>query len=162
MRPFYRVCISIAALLVAFGFMLDGAMAQVPNFVQVRASGQGGSINITVDLDIGGTLPPEWVGWVVDRTTIGVCDQPVVQIGVSTPFPTGAQNYSLGDNTAEPGITYKYRLFAVDAAGTRHSLPGYTEFPPAYYHFDYASINDNGRVAEGTLTDLYMPKKSVL
>jgi hypothetical protein len=96
----------------------------------VSASGVGGSIDITVDLDIGGTLPAEWVGWVVDRNTIGVRDQPELQIGNAVPFSFGASNHVLTDNTAEIGITYMYRIFAVDADGSRHILPGYTEFSP--------------------------------
>ncbi len=121
--------------------------------VLVTASSTGSAINISVDLDIGGTLPAEWVGWVVDRNAIGDCDQPVVQIGGMTPFPSGAQSYLLTDGTARPMTTYMYRIYAVNAAGERFYLPGYTDFPPGYYQFDYASLA-NGYVAEGQLVDL--------
>jgi len=47
--------------------------------------------------------------------------------------------------------TYKYQIYAIDAEGTRHDLPSGTEFTPASYHVDYASIFDNGYVAEGFL-----------
>lgn len=48
----------------------------------------------------GGTLPSEWVGWVVDRETLGDCSDPVDQIGGVIPFPTGTQSYQLAAASA--------------------------------------------------------------
>lgn len=146
----------LARLMVAFCcvFLVTAIYAQVPNSVSLVADGSGGSIVIDIDLDVGGVLPTEWVGWVVDRSTIGNCDEPTIQLGETTPFPGGEGSYVLNDVLAEPGTTYKYRIFAVDADGVRHYLPGYTEWSPGYYQFDYASLWDQGYVAEGQLVDL--------
>ena len=145
--------LTLACLLPAAG----PARAQVPNFVEVTALGLGSQNRVVVEMYVGAQLPAEWVGWVVDRTTLGVCGDEVLQLGEVTPFPeVGAApaEYGLDDHLAAEDLTYQYRLYAVDAAGTRHYLPGFTEWPPAYYHFDYASRNNDGFVAEGTLTDL--------
>ena len=153
MRSRQRVCLPLLILLGGLIFQGNTVSAQVPNDVLVTATSNGGAIVIAVDLDIGGDLPADWVGWVIDRSTIGNCDDPVVQIGDTTPFPAGAQSYVLTDLTAQPMTTYKYRIYAVNAAGERSYLPGDAGFPPAYYHFDYASLAD-GYVAEGQLLDL--------
>jgi hypothetical protein len=154
MYNFYRSLSIFSTFFVGLVFCAGTTLAQVPNDVSLSASGAGASVSVSVYLDVGGTLPSEWVGWVVDRTTIGICEDPRIQIGDSKPFPVGAQSYVLTDNLAVQGVTYKYRIYAIDAQGTRYYLPGYTEWPPAYYHFDYGSIGDNGGVAVGNLVDL--------
>jgi hypothetical protein len=154
MYCFYRGLFIFSSLFVGLVFFVDTAAAQVPNYVSLRASGVGSSIVISVELDVGGMLPQEWVGWVIDRTTIGICEEPEIQIGDSTPFPVGEQSFVRTDNSVEYGVTYKYRIYAIDAEGVRYYLPGFTEWPPGYYHFDYASIDDSGYVAEGTLVDM--------
>ncbi|MBU8871950.1 MAG: hypothetical protein KOO60_13870 [Gemmatimonadales bacterium] len=132
-----------------------GVFAQVPNGAELNAEEVSGHIQISIDLDIGGVLPEHWVGWVVDRTTLNPC-QDVVQIGEVTPFPVGIDSWIMYDSSAVFEVTYKYRIFAVDAQDVRYNLPSYTEFPPSYYFFDYASVGD-GVVAIGTLNTLGHP-----
>jgi hypothetical protein len=143
--------LSIAAC--AFVLHAEDSLAQVPpNLIYIDSSGAGGTIQISVDMDINGTLPPEWSGWVVDREAIGDCDQPTVQVGDVTPFPVGAQVFQLADSEALPELTYKYRFYAVDSDGVRHGVPHSPDF--GFLVTTYASINDVGRVAVGYLVDL--------
>ena len=142
----------LAALLTTFLASATSATAQVENDIDVSAVGNGTYIQITVSMDIGGTLPESWVGWVVDRRTLGICE-PEFRLGPVTPFPTGAQEYVLNDTSAIETITYKYRVYAVDDHGERHYLGSPPTFPPAYYHDDYASLGV-GIVAGGTIVDL--------
>jgi len=134
--------------------LLAPASAQTTNSASLEANGTGSSIQIAVSLDIGGTLPTDWTGWIVDRSTVGNCADPVVQVGEVMEFPASHLATVLHDYSAEAGITYMYRLFAVDALGGRHALPGLPDWPPGYYFFDYASVSSDGVVAEGTLVDL--------
>jgi hypothetical protein len=143
-------------LLVAAGLLLIAgvAVAQVDNDINVIAQGTGTDIDIVVTMRTGDDLPAEWVGWVIDRSTIGVCG-PEVEIVSVQPFPGAEQTMTFSDASAQDSRTYEYQVFAVDAAGDRHYLGSPPAWPPAYYHFDYASANNDAPVAEGTLTDLY-------
>ena len=94
----------------------------------------------------------------MDRTALGVCGYET-RIGPVTPFPSGAQEYVLTDTDVitdvGPPLTYKYRVYAIDDQGERHSLGSPPTFPPAYYHDAYASVGpDPGAVAGGTIIDL--------
>ncbi len=154
MKASYRHGFSFSALIIALVFLLGTATAQVPNDIDVQATDEGGSIKIAVYMDIGGELPAEWVGWVLVRSTLGNCDQSSMQISGPTPFVPGAGTLNIWDHAVVPGVTYQYLVLAVDAQGIRHSLQGFILFPPAYYHFDFASVSGDGVVAEGRLIDL--------
>ncbi len=155
MKSLYRVCFALSVFLIVFAFSLGSSYAQAPpNILYINSSGTGSAISIEVALTINGTLPAEWVGWVIDRKSVGFCDQAVEQIGDVTSFPSGAQVYLLTDNTANSEITYMYRIFAVNDAGERFYFPNNLEFNSSSFHYDYASVSGNGYVAEGTLVDL--------
>lgn len=152
-----RLLVLVSVLLTVFVSVMNAA-AQVENDIAVSAVGNGSSIEVTVSMDIGGTLPASWVGWVVDRTTLGVCGYEL-RIGGVTPFPTGVQEYVLTDTdvitNVGPPLTYKYRVYAIDDQGERQYLGSPPTFPPAYYHDAYASVGpDPGAVAGGTIVDL--------
>ncbi len=144
---------SLLLILSAFAFQGESALAGVPNDVHLVATGSASFITITIDLNIGGELPAEWVGWVVDRKTIGDCDDPVLRLTDLTPFPDGSMFYTFTDASAALGTTYYYRIYAIDAEGARHYLPSYTLFPPGYYQLAYASRNNNGVIAEGRMIE---------
>lgn len=147
MKPGQRLFVFLCASLL----LVTGATAQVDNIIDVNATGGGSSITIDIDLDIGGNLPASWVGWVLVRTTIGVCE-PAVRIGVVTPFEAGAHFYQRTDADVVSGLTYSYRVNAVDDQDALQNLGGPPLFPPGYYHDDFASLGGDGVVAEGYLT----------
>ena len=150
MKPCHRLS---TVLLVIAVMAAAGARAQVANNINVTAVGGAASIQIDVALDIGGTLPSSWVGWVVDRRTIGLCE-PEARVGDVTPFAAGPHTYQLNDADVTGDVTYCYRVFAVDDQGGRHYLGMPPEFPPGYYHDAYASLGGGGKVARGVLVDL--------
>ena len=128
-------------------------MAQVDNNINVLASGGAASIQVDITMDIGGTLDPSWVGWVVDRRTIGLCE-PDLRVSSVMPFEVGEHTYQVTDSAVLQDVTYKYRVYALDDQGDRQYLGSPMEWPPGYYHDDYASLGGNGIVARGTLVDL--------
>lgn len=149
MKPSYRFAITVVAMLALSSV---GAMAQVDNNINVTASGGATSIQVDITMNIGGTLPTSWVGWVVDRRTNGLCE-PEVRLGPVTPFAVGEHTYQFNDPDVLEDVTYYYRVYAVDDQGDRQYLGSPPEFPPAYYHDAYASLGGSGIVARGTMVD---------
>lgn len=149
MSQSYRITATVTLALLT---LAAAAVAQVDNWAELRCTPQTSAIQVDIDLDIGGTLPIEWVGWVVQRTTIGPC-QEMVELGSPTAFPTGAQSYQIY-NSVEEGITYRYAIRAVTTGGDRVYLGGPPAFPPGYYHDDFASLGNAGLAASGVLIDL--------
>ena len=149
MKPSYRITTAITLAILT---LAATAAAQVDNWVELRCTPWNNDIQIEVDIDIGGTLPADWTGWVVQRTTIGPCEE-TVELGNPRLFPDGAQQYQTGDSVQE-GVTYRYAIRAVTTGGARVSLGGPPAFPPVYYHDDYASVGNSGLAASGILIDL--------
>ena len=150
MKPSYRLLtISLFAILV----LATTATAQVDNWVELRCTPQTTYIQVDIEMDIGGTLPAEWTGWIVQRTTIGPCEE-TVELGPPGPFPVGAQNYRINNNTVEEGVVYRYSVRAVTTEGDRVYLGGPPAFPPGYYHDDFASLGNAGMAASGLLIDM--------
>ena len=150
MKPCRRILIVVLVLL---ALSVSGAVAQVDNNINVIATGGASSIQVVITMDIGGKLPVSWVGWVVDRRSIGLCE-PEVRLGSVSPFESGEHTYQVNDANVMEDRTYYYRVYAVDDQGSRHYLGSPPLFPPGYYHDDYASLGDSGIVAKGVAVDL--------
>jgi len=150
MNPCKRICIAALFLLV---LSVSGAVAQVDNNINVTTTAGSSFIQVNITMDIGGNLPTSWVGWVVDRRTIGVCE-PEVRLGSVSPFEPGEHTYQIFDSNVEEERTYYYRVYAVDDQGSRQYLGSPPLFPPGYYHDDFASPGGSGIVAQGVTVDL--------
>ncbi len=134
----------ILSLLALFVSVAVSSVAQEPpSRFSIYASGDEGPVQVTVYLLVGGELPSEWVGWVVDRTQVGVCNPQTAQLGSVMSFPTGEHTYTLPDSDATPGFTYRYRFFVVDSEGTRMGVP--------YELFSYTSSSAFGSVSNSGL-----------
>lgn len=96
------------------------AVGQTNTAVVTAACGDAG-VDLVVDLSITEPLPSTWVGWVVERMTIGPCDAMHRVYGLEG-FPAGAGSLEFSDATAVPGLAYKYLILAVDDQGNRHDL----------------------------------------
>jgi hypothetical protein len=150
MKPSKRILIVMTAFL---ALSVSGAVAQVDNDINVIATGGATFIQVDITMDIGGNLPVSWVGWVVDRRSIGVCE-PEVRMGSVSPFEAGEHTYHIYDSNVLEDLAYNYRVYAVDDQGARQYLGSPPLFPPGYYHDDYASIGGSGIVAKGIMVDL--------
>ena len=148
-----RVRSCVAAVFGAALLHSSPVAAQVENDINVATSTTGFSVIVHVDMDIGGTLPEHWTGWILNRTSIGICE-PDFRVGNVRQFEAGPHSYSIEDPTAQAGVTYKYRVYAVDDQLTKYSLGAPPAFPPAYYHDDYATPSGTAAVARGTIVDL--------
>ena len=139
-------------LLVVFASVATSSVAQEPSSrLSISASGHDGPVQVSVYLLVGSELPSDWVGWVVDRTEVGVCSPQTLQLGDVLLFPSGEQTFSLPDIGAEPGATYIYRFFAVDSVGNRvglpHSLFSYSSSSA------FGSVLNSGLVGVGHVVD---------
>ena len=150
MNPCKRIMIIVLALLL---LSVSGAVAQVTNNINVTATGGASYIQVAITMDIGGDLPESWVGWVVERKTIGLCE-PEVRLGSVSPFEAGENTYQINDSNVLQDVTYYYRVYAMDDQGSRQYLGSPPLFPPGYYHDDYASLGGSGMVAQGVTVDL--------
>ena len=142
----------ILSLLALFALVAVRSVAQEPpNRLSIHASGYEGPVQVQVYLLVGGELPSEWVGWVVDRTQVGTCDAQTAQLGTVMSFPAGEQTYYLPDSDAEPGSTYQYRFYAVDGEGTRIGVPH-----GLFSHSTssaFGSVSNSGLVGVGYVVD---------
>ena len=149
-----KPCKSILILvLVLVALSVSGAVAQVDNNINVTATAGASFIRVDITMDIGGNLPTSWVGWVVDRRTIGACE-PEVRLGSVSPFESGEHTYQINDGNVLEDLTYYYRVYAVDDQGSRQYLGSPPLFSPGYYHDDYASPGGSGIVVQGITVDL--------
>jgi hypothetical protein len=85
-------------------------------YAEAQCDGQ--QVEVTVTLNIYGEVPPELVGWVVDREVIGECAAPV-QVGSALPLPSGEQQFVVIDSPSIMDRMTTYHIHAVDAAGDR-------------------------------------------
>jgi hypothetical protein len=115
----------------------------------------GSSVELTVGFDIRTDLPEHWAGWVIDRTSIGVCE-PTARVVGPEAFPSGEASLSFVDASAVPGQAYAYAMRPVDAQGSTLFwwIPDDMDFfPPAYYQIDRTTCFDAPAV-RGRLIDL--------
>ena len=129
---------------------LAPAAAQAADQATLTAESDGSSTQLVVTIGVTSALPESWVGWVVDRTTLGVCE-PVVQVRAPAAFPATVETYRFHDSTFAADRAYKYRIRAVDAQGNRDYLGYGGSFPPAYYQTAYAMYG-NAVAVRGQLT----------
>jgi hypothetical protein len=115
--------------------------------VQCQSSG----VLLIADFDIVSELPSEWVGWVIERTTNGVCESRI-RIGNPAAFPEGQATIQIVDELAVDGLGYRYHIRAVDTDGILRYL-GSSFSWPGYYQIAYSSCG-LAPVARGQLTDL--------
>ena len=128
--------------------VLLGAAAPAPapaqtdlNWAELTSACGSFAVELTAELDIVTELPAAWIGWVVTRVALGVCE-PVTVVHGPVPFPDGARTYQFTDPSAETSRAYAYRLMAVDAAGNRSYVGSGGNFPPGYYQSAYATCED--------------------
>lgn len=115
MSPSFRA--SLCALMLLL--LLTSAASAQANSAVVTATCNGAGIDVTLALDITAPLPPAWVSWVVDRRSIGPCEDLPRVLG-PLPFPAGAVSWSVTDLSVVAGVTYEYIFFALDAQGNRY------------------------------------------
>ena len=139
------------SLIIAVMLLAGTAPAQVPNTIELTANCENGQINVHVDMNIGGVLPTEWIGWIVVREDLGECSADQAITGL-LPFPAGEISYDFYDSPGSVDLHHKYRAFALDAQAVHYSF-NTPDFPPAYYSFDYATCGE-GPAVEGELIDL--------
>lgn len=143
----FRPACALALLVLSFTAPI--ARAQV-NDAQLSASCEPSGVLLTVDMNIVDTLPADWAGWGIERTTDGVCEDDLRVTGPN-PFPSGSFHDTVLDASAVSGRTYLYRIYAIDLAGNRQVL-GAGNFSPAYLQTAYPSCG-SAPVAEGVLVD---------
>lgn len=108
----------------------------------------GSQVEITVTLDVFGEVPPEIVGWVVDRHVLGAC-LPDVQVGDVRSLPVGEQQYTVFDEPTVPDRVTLYYVSAVDALGQRTPI----SWTQRTMYAQAACVG--GPVARGTVVELF-------
>lgn len=132
------------AMLLLLLISLPSVVRGLDDWVELTAScGNGATApNLTATMLVTSELTASWVGWVVDRTTIGACE-PAVQVNGPHAFPATLTSVAFSDPTVVPGRAYQYRIRAVDAAGNRFYLGwGGGDFPPAFYETAYVTCGN--------------------
>jgi len=140
------------AIILLFLLSLPSVVFGLDDWVELTAScGDGAAVpTLTATMQVTSELTASWVGWVVDRTTIGVCE-PAVQVNGPHAFSAVRTSIGFSDPTVVAGRAYEYRIRAIDAAGNRFYLGwGGGDFPPAFYETAYATCGDAVAV-RGTL-----------
>lgn len=125
------------------------------NGASLNAACAGYSVELSVTLNILTELPENWAGWVIDRSSIGLCGPTARVVGPEV-FPSGYAAYQFVDNTAVPGQAYRYTMRPVNDQGAVLSWyhPDYDQFfPPVYIMIDRTTCFDAPAV-RGRLIDM--------
>jgi hypothetical protein len=132
----------------------SAAAQSAANGASLTATCGVASVDLDVNFIINTEMPEHWAGWVIDRSSLGVCE-PTARVVGPEAFPSGQASFSFVDGTAVPGQAYRYRMVPVDAQGaTLHwDHPDYDYFfPPAYLMIDRTTC-DNALAVRGRLID---------
>jgi len=84
-----------------------------------------GSVAITITAE-NDAMPPDWLGLVVTRTRIGVCDvsENLTEAPLDLPAPGDELIHRVDSSVPLPGVNYRFETRAVDANGRLYDLPG--------------------------------------
>ena len=98
----------------------DDYIAQI--LIDTECVGAGtDTVMLTVDVNIVTELPPEAVGWVIERSVLGYC-WPVEDVGEVQPFPAERTTYVLYDEPDLVGFNTIYQAYAVMESGAREQI----------------------------------------
>jgi len=142
----------MSAIILLFLMSLPSVVLGVDDWVELTANcAEGATVpTLTATMQVTSELTASWVGWVVDRTTIGVCE-PAVQVNGPHAFSATRTTVGFSDPTVVAGRAYQYRIRAVDASGNRFYLGwGGGDFPPAFYETAYVTCG-NAAAVRGNL-----------